>query len=180
MNRIKLSVIAFMLTIVSIAQNVATNTFNSEIGHFSFAYPSYLESRQINNAPHMLLKLDSKKYSITISLWKNNSELTQTIWDDDVVSFYSKKDESLANSEIVNSCEKLNLIISNNLRIKCLRSVMLSSNSFQGKIIKGRHVTYRVLHDGNYLQFVFFVFDFNEYWNGFQFSEEIMKGLKLL
>lgn len=180
MNRLLFTAIACLIASISIAQNPATIFFKSEVGHFSFDYPSYLESKKINNSPHMLLKLDSKKYSLTLALWVYDLDRSKTIWDEDIIANFLAADKSIPNSQIEKSCEKMHLTISNNSKIKCLKSITLAENSSQGNKFKVKQITYRLLHKGNYLQFAFYVFDYNEYWDKLHFSDEIMKGLKLL
>ena len=56
MNRLLFTAIACLIAGISIAQNPATIFFKSEVGHFSFDYPSYLESKKINNSLSFKLK----------------------------------------------------------------------------------------------------------------------------
>lgn len=180
MKRLLFFIFFCLFTIISIAQNSISKVYKSEIGHFSFAYPSYLEQQKINNAPHMLLKLDSKKYSLTLSLWEYDFEHSITIWDEDIIAYYSEADKTVSNSQIEESCKKMYLTIANNKKVSCLKSIIKTTITYQGQTIKGVQTIYRLLHKGNYLQFSFFVFYYHEYWNKTQFSDDIMKGLTLL
>ncbi len=180
MNRILVTALACLVANISLAQNPTSKIFKSEVGHFSFAYPSYLESKKINNSPHMILSLDSKKYSLTLALWEYGFERFTTIWDKDIITNFLDADKSVPNSQIEKSCEKMYLTIANNTKVKCLKNVSTTRNSYHGRTINIKQIAYRFLHNGIYLQFYFFVFDNNDYWNNLQFSDEIMKGLKLL
>jgi hypothetical protein len=169
-----------LLVSVSFSQNSTSKSYKSEVWRFSFVYPSYLEQQKINNAPHMLLKLDSKKYSLAVSLWEFDIEPSITIWDEDVIANFLGADKSIPNSQIEKSCEKMYLINDNNTKTKCLKSITRTTDSYQGHTIKGKQILYRFLHNGNYLQFCFLVLDSQDYWNNSQFSDEIVKGLHLL
>ena len=180
MKRILFLAVSCILVNLSFAQISTSKVYKSDIGHFSFQYPSYLEQQKINNAPHMLLKLDSKNYTLTLSFWEYDFERSITIWDEDIVSNFSHADKILTNSKVEKSCEKIYLTLANDTKEKCLKSEILTTNTIQGQTIKYKQITYRLLHNGDYLQFVFFVFDYHNYWSKSQFSDEIMKGLKLL
>jgi len=180
MKRILILAFASLLATLSFAQNSTSKVYKSEIGHFSFTYPAYLEQQKINNASHMLLKLDSKNYSLSISLWEYDFERSITIWEDDLVANFLDADKSMPNSQVEKSCEKMYLTIANTVKVQCLKSIIRTTNYYQGHTIKGQQITYRFLHNGNYLQFCFFVFDDHNYWNKVSFSDDIMKGLKLL
>lgn len=180
MKRILILAVSCLLVNLSFAQISTSKVYKSDFGHFSFEYPSYLEQQKINNAPHMLLKLDSKNYSLTLALWEYDFERSITIWDEDIVSNFLHADKSMTNSQVEKSCEKIYLTLANNTKVKCLKSEIKTTNTHQGQTIKYKQITYRLLHNGDYLQFVFFVFDYHNYWSKSQFSDEIMKGLKLL
>jgi len=180
MKRIFVLALVTLLSNITFSQNVPTKTYSSEIGHFTFNYPSYLVQQKISNAPHMILKLDSKNYSLAISFWESIFERSKTIWDEDVISNFISADKSIPNSQIEKSCQKMYLIDANNTKIRCLKSVTRTTDSQQGHTIKAKLVAYRFLYNGNYLQFYFLISDFQGYWNNPQFSDEIMKGLHLL
>lgn len=140
------------------AQNSPTKVFKSEVGNFSFEYPSFLEKQKINNAPHMLLSLDSKKYALTIALWENNFDNLVTIWDEVIISYYSDIDKKFLDSYIEESCTKMYLTTLNNKKVRCIKSTIIHKKTFEGQTINFRQITYRLIHKGNYLQFVFLIF----------------------
>lgn len=135
MKRLFFWAFACLLVSVSFSQNSTSKAYKSEVGHFSFVYPSYLEQQKINNAPHMLLKLDSKKYSFTFALWEYDFERSITIWDEDIIANFLDSFKSVPNSQIEKSCEKIYLTIANNTKIKCLKSITRTTNSYRGHTI---------------------------------------------
>lgn len=179
MKNILILVFVNLLITLPFSQNSTSKLYKSEIGNFSFTYPTYLEQQKINNAPHMLLKLNSDKFSLTISLWEYYFDESISIWDDDIVSNFLNADKSISNSQIEKSCEKMYLNIDNKVKVKCLKSI-ITTNYSQGQTIIVKQITYRFLNNGNYLQFCFFVLDDQIYWNNQLFFDDIMKGLKLL
>lgn len=180
MNRIQCLILTCLFVSISFGQNTTSKVYKSIKGSISFTYPSYLVQQKIDNAPHMLLKLESNNYALSISFWEYNFDNSISIWDEVIVSTYSRIDKNIPNSKVHKSCEKIYLTIANNKQVKCLKTVMRTTNSLQGQTIKFDQVYYRLLHKGNYLQFGFFVFSYHDYWNRPQFSDDIMKGLKLL
>jgi hypothetical protein len=186
MKQLIFSAFICLLASISFAQNFNSKVYKSEVEHFSFAYPSYLEKQKIDNAPHMLLKLDSDNFSLTLSLADHGFGRSVSIWDEDVVNYYSETERNFLNpqregfnSQIEKSCEKIYLTINNDVKIKCLKSVIRTNLYIQGHSIKSKQIVYRLLHKGNLLMFVFYIYDFHNYWNKTQFSDDIMKGLSL-
>ena len=178
MKRLMLLIFASLLANTLSSQNSRTKVFKSNISHFSFVYPSYLVENKINNAPHMLLKLDSDNYSLAISFWEYNFDKSVTVWDKQIVNNCYNIDKNYPNHYVEHSCEKIYLMI-NNKKVKCLKSTTRTILIYHNRSTKGKQIIYRLLHNGNYLQFVFFVFEYNNYWDKINFSDKIMEGLIL-
>lgn len=179
MKRIYFLQLACLFAITTSAQSNFTKNYQSKKGNFTFTYPSYLSTQKIKNAPHMLLKLDSDNHALSLSLWDYGFDSSVSVWDDEIVSFYKQSDANYPNAKIKTSCDKVNLNIANNKKAKCLKTELEVSNTVQGYTLKQKITIYRFVHKGNYLQFMFFVMNYHDYWDKSPFTDEIMKGLTL-
>jgi len=170
----RIAMIAIIAMFIAGAVSAQTKTFTSDKGYFKFSYPSNFAQQKINNAPHMLVKLASEKYIIAVSFEQYNFENSVTIWDTDIYDYYLNLDKSISKSGNDVLCKKQNLILKNKT-VKVLKSVVIQQN--ESVVIK--QLTFRVMHRGNYLQFVFFTMNAND--TLFEKEcENIMKGVELL
>jgi hypothetical protein len=178
MKKVMFILLAIFAVQTTVCQN--TKTFVSQRGHFSFSYPSYLKSEKINNAPHMLLKLNSENYSLTLGLWEEyDFDQITSIWDDDVVNAFLETDSYISKSKNDILCQKKYLTTQSG-KLKFLKSIYNQTVSNGTESIRMKNIMYRIIHKGKYLQFSFFVFEFQSYWNKSNFTDTIMEGLKLL
>lgn len=71
----------------TIAQTKDMKVFDSEL--FYIQYPNSYQTKAINNAPHMLVKLSNNGTLFTISVWDHEIDDRADIWDDPFVDHYS-------------------------------------------------------------------------------------------
>lgn len=148
----------------------AQKTFESEI--FSFTYPSTYKSLKIENAPHMVLKLDYNEGLFSISNFDRTKELNEStdIWNDvyNIYNGWAPKGSNFV------SIDKYTLNIKSG-KERCLR---LKTNS----IIKGvkiKNIIYIILYDKTLLVFNFLSAGTNTPESSTEIEDNIMKGLRL-
>lgn len=115
---------------------------------YSYNDVSYVTA-PINNAPHMLLKLNSTSDNfgtITISAWSEYDWTGVDLYDPDVLSYYKnadkdteRKDENMT-SKVISSCEKVTICGNK----KALRSVSTLKSPAYG--IDAYAYTYRFIN----------------------------------
>jgi len=159
-------------------------SFTSNYGHFTLDYPAYFEQLKINNAPHMLIKLGTNdSYSrffsedivVTVSLWEYAFDKNITAWSDHFYNAALMTDKNMYNSPDDILCKKVRLYL-NGKSVETLKSVVSINVQEQGKVFI-KHVSYKIVHNGNYLQFNFYGT------HRASFEDEcakVMIGLKLL
>lgn len=118
----------------------AQKTFDN--GLLSFTYPSYFKNSEISNAEHMVLKLESNKYTFTISLWDYKYKMDESVdaWDDAIYNNYNGF--SPGNSKFV-SIERC--LISTKTGKE--HSLKIKTNSYENKI-KFKHLFYLIIKNG--------------------------------
>ena len=162
----------FIITILFICVNIiiiaAQKTFDCDM--LSFTYPSYFKKAIINNAPHMLLKLESDKYFFSISSWKYHIDKSVDIWDDEIYEHY--KGYSPGDSKFV-SIEKATIktTIGNE---HCLK---IKTNSEKNDI-KIKTLFYLMINNGNLFSFTFLSEGEYTPQSSTQYTDKIMQGLK--
>lgn len=78
----------FILFWISFVSAQQLKTYDCK--HFSFEYPSAFKSTTIQNAPHMVLKLDSDNYILSASYWDKGFDSNISIWDDELFELYKQ------------------------------------------------------------------------------------------
>lgn len=76
-----------------------------DCGLFSFEYPNEFKNVPIQNAPHMVLKLESDTYFVSASFWDYGLDSSVSIWDDELVEHYSQI--PIENGELVGISKEL-------------------------------------------------------------------------
>lgn len=61
-----------------------------DCGLFNFQYDNTFSISEIENAPHMLLKLKNKRCYMSFSCWDYQIAENRSIWDDDIIEHYKK------------------------------------------------------------------------------------------
>lgn len=118
-------IFTFLVIIVSldlIAQNI--KTFDSK--YLLFSYPAKYKTTSIENAPHMLLKLESKNDFFSISIGRIEFNAIDA-WDD---NFYEEYKKSLDKQDCV-SLEKITINTQSGIRHFLKSKINYSSNGLR-------------------------------------------------
>ena len=89
-----------------------------DCGLFSLDYPASFRSIPIQNAPHMVLKIESNDYTASASYWDYDLNSTVSVWDDDIVEHY-RNFPMVNGGDLVNITKKL--ITTKSGSQKCLK-----------------------------------------------------------
>ena len=146
-----------------------------DCGLFSFDYPSSFKPIPIQNAPHMVLKLESDSYIFTASYWDKGFDGNVSIWDDEIYDFY--KQNPIGEGTLVH-ITKETVQTKGGAMCRCLK---LKTNIYryaQGFDIYMKITTYLMIHN-EYL-FVFTFTSQGKYTKDSKtvYPDKIMKGLK--
>lgn len=74
-----------LMLMVSLAVQAQKQTYSNAKEGVNFTYPSKFQKSSIQNATHMLLKLESGKQTIVLSKWNYDLDSSYTIWDEEIV-----------------------------------------------------------------------------------------------
>ena len=151
----------------------ASKTF--DCGLFSFDYPTSFKPASIQNAPHMVLKLESDSYVFTASYWDKGFDDNVSIWDDEIYELYK---QIPINDGTLVSITKETIQIKGGVMRRCLK---LKTNTYryaQGYDIYMKITTYLMINNG-YL-FVFTFTSQGKYTKDSKtvYPDKMMKGLK--
>lgn len=146
---------------------LAQKTFDS--GLLSFTYPSYFKNSPINNAPHMMLKLESDKYFFSISSWDYGIDESVDAWDDSIYKSY--KGFSPGESKFI-SIEKA-LLYTKTGEEHCLK---IKTNSCKNEV-KLRTLFYLIIKNGYLFTFAFLSDGQYTVKTPTTYTDNIMKGL---
>lgn len=122
-----------------------------DCGLFSFDYPTVFKPSAINNAPHMVLKLQSDSYIFSASYWDKGFSEDINIWDDNIFQLY--KQNPIGEGTLVNITKET--IKSKGGIIRCLKLKTNISRYIQNKAVNLKMVSYLLIHDGYLLTFAF-------------------------
>lgn len=165
----------FCITLLSLffcASAQSNRTFECDL--LSFEYPNAFKQIPIQNAPHMLLKLESSDYFFSISHWKEDLPDFVDVWDDEVFGNYSE----LANSfgKVV-STTKESLQIKNG-SVHCMKVLSNSDRAAQGTTVKLRMLSYILIYKGDIYLFSFLSQGNYSKASKTTYPQNMMKGLK--
>lgn len=120
------------------SQLPAQKKYSSSI--FDFAYPAGFSTQPIESASHMVVKLASKEYMLSISYWDYGFGEEVSAWDDAIFEYYKglKKD----GCQMVETVKST--IVTNGGAVKCIKQK--TNESGNGQNVKG--LTYMILHKG--------------------------------
>ena len=150
-----------------------------DCGLFSFTYPSTFKTIPIQNAPHMILKLESDDYIFSVSYWDYGISSDVSIWNDTIFERYQQM--PIENGYLVD-IDKVGVQTKDGF----IKSLKLKSNIHQylsDTISNLKVLSYIMIHEG-YL----FVFSFESEGQfptpipdayPTTYPDMIMKGLKL-
>jgi len=146
---------------------------NFDCGLFSFDYPSSFKTIPIQNAPHMVLKLESDDYYFSASYWEKGLDKNISIWDNE---FYELYKNPVGDGTLISITKEIIQTKSGSHRCLKLKTNIHRQN--QGMNINIKMLTYLMLHDG-YL----FTFAFSSQGNysketSTTYPDRIMKGLR--
>ena len=146
-----------ILAIVSIALyiNIASaqeQTYVNKKEGITFCYKMEFKKAAINNAKHMLLKLEKYRQTISLSKWNYGIDDSYTIWDDEIVKM-TKDNIDNSKAQLI-SLEKKYIST-----IKGKKKALVAITFFPK--INMHFVTYQILHKGNLIQVM--VSDYGKY-----------------
>lgn len=124
---------------------------NFDCGLFSLDYPSIFKSTPIQNAPHMVLKLESDSYFFSASYWDKGLSNDISIWDDDIYELY--KQNPIGDGDLIN-ITKETLETKGGPR-RCLKLKTNIHRRKQGIDIYMKMLSYLLIHDGYLFTFAF-------------------------
>lgn len=166
---------SFLLLLVVVFQSMVINaqsnkTFDSDL--FSIEYPASFKSSPIQNAPHMLLKLESNDYYFSISCWNSGIDENKSIWDYDLNNV-----KKALLGDVVSITKETIQIKSGPHR--CLKVMENLHNNQQGIDVNVKVLSYFMFHKGCLFSFVFK--SEGKYNKGSitTYPENILKGLRL-
>ena len=153
------------------AQSVKT----FDCGLFSFDYPTSFKSIPIQNAPHMVLKLESANYIFSASYWDKGLAPDVSIWDDEIYELY--KQIPVGDGTLI-SITKESIQTKGGVR-RCLKLKSNMHRSVQGKDVYLKNVTYLMLQDGYLYVFAFVSEGKYTKDSPTAYPDKIMKGFRL-
>lgn len=152
----------------------AQNTKTFDCGLFSFEYPISYKAAPIQNAPHMVLKLEHGSAFFSASYWDKGFEPGTDIWDDTFVEMY--KNMPVQNGEMLSVTRET--LHTKGGNVKCIKAISNVHKQVYGQSINLKMLYYAVIRN-EYL-FVFTFCDNGQYKYGERTaqSDNFMKGLK--
>ena len=174
MRNTRISVL-FCIALISLFSCVSAQsnrTFDCDL--LSFEYPIAFKTIPIQNAPHMLLKLESDDYFFSISHWKKGLPDFVDIWDDEVFDNYG----NLANGfgKVVSSTKE-SLQIKNG-SVHCMKVLSNSDRTAQGTTVKLRMLSYVLIYKGDIYLFSFLSQGSYSKASKTTYPQNMMKGLR--
>lgn len=169
----KKSTIFFTLVCMCVSINAQTvKTFECDL--FSLDYPSSFKPVPIQNAPHMVLKLESSNYILSASHWDKRFANNTSIWDDDIYELY--KQNPIGDGTLI-SINKESIQTKGGAR-RCIKLKTNMHRQAQGTDVYLKMVSYLMLQEGNL--FVFNVMSEGKYSKDSPtvYPDLIMKGLR--
>ena len=171
MKYLFLKLIVFSLASIS-AFTLFGKSFECE--YFSFEYPQSFKQIPINNAPNMLLKLQSDDYYFSASYINTGISGDLDLWNDEVFEYYSEKLKG--SGVIINKAKETLETKSGNYR--CMKIMTNLNKRNQGKDVNLRMLSYVMIFNGD-----LFIFSFMS--NGqyiktspTTYPQNVMKGIK--
>ncbi len=152
------------------AQVLEFNTFECKL--FSFQYPASFKETEIDNAKHMVLKLEADEFFISASYWDYGVDESVDIWDDDIVNAYTNINLP---KEKVSSADRINQTFCGK-EVHTLRVVSETSQKVGDYTVDLRFYSYLLLHKGYLLEFCF---SGAPYDGDYTYYEEILNGVTL-
>ena len=136
----------------SITNKVESNSMETfDCGLFSLEYPKIFKKSPIQNAPHMVLKLESEEYFISASYWDYGISDDVSIWDDEIFEQY--KQIPIEGGELVDISKES---IKTKCGMKhCLRIKANVNKHYNGTVIQLRMLSYLMIQNGYLFNFTF-------------------------
>ena len=127
-----------------------TTTYKSEKAHFSLSYPSSYQVIPIENAPHMLLHLQSGKgEEYTISFWDYGIDESYDSWSPEIFQLTEMNAKKATGFKLI-SCKKVMLTMKNQKR-RAAEVIHSKTDVLTKKYL----VSYQTLWKGNLIQIVY-------------------------
>lgn len=122
-----------------------------DCGLFSFEYPKSFKTTPIQNAPHMVLKLESEDYFMSASYWDYGISDDVSIWDDELYEHYRQM--PIEDGEIVD-ISKESIKTKGGLR-HCLRIMSNGHKIINSSIVQVKMLSYLMIQNGYLFNFTF-------------------------
>lgn len=174
MSYMKKSILFILFVCLSDMLNAQTmKTF--DCGLFSLDYPSSFKSVPIQNAPHMVLKLESDNYILSASYWDKGLDKSISIWDDKIYELY--KQNPVGDGTLI-SITKESIQTKGGAR-RCLKLKTNMHRQVQGANVYLKMVSYLMLQDGYLYTFAFVSEGKYTKDSPTTYPDRIMKGLRI-
>lgn len=162
----------FLLCVVCCLHAQNTKTFDCEL--FSLEYPDSYTAAPIQNAPHMVLKLERGNAFFSASYWDKEFEPGTDIWDDEFVEMYENM--PVQNGEMLSVTRET--LYTKGGNVKCIKAMTNVHKKFNGQTINLKLLSYAVIKDEYLLVFTFCDNGQYKYGEKTPQSDNLMKGLK--
>lgn len=146
-----------------------------DCGLFSFDYPTPFKPIPIQNAPHMVLKLESDNYTFSASYWDKGLAPDVSIWDDDIYRLY--KQNPVGDGTLIR-ISKESIQTKGGVK-RCLKLKTNLHRRVKGKDVYLKMVSYLMLQNGYLFTFVFVSEGKYTKDSPTTYPDKIMKGLRL-
>ena len=146
-----------------------------DCGLFSFEYPITFKNSPIQNAPHMVLKLESDEYFFSASYWDKGFSPNVSIWDEEIVENYKTMPSD--SFEKIISVEK-DFIQTKGGKRRCLKMKSNILRSTQGMTVRIKMLKYSMINDGYLFIFAFSSQGTYTINSSTAYNDNLMKGLK--
>ncbi|MGN0231760.1 MAG: hypothetical protein ACI4A8_06075 [Muribaculaceae bacterium] len=170
----KRTIIVFLSLICVFNYVNAQSSKTFDCGLFSLEYPICYNFSPIKNAPHMVLKLESKNSYLSVSYWDKGFEPGTDIWDDVFVDMYN--DLPVENGERLSVTRET--LHTKGGKVKCIKIMSNMRQKVHNQAANFKMLSYIIINN-EYL-FVFNFCDIGQYKPGEKTTkcDNLMKGLR--
>lgn len=130
------------LTLLLVSCGSANMNYDNDV--LSFTYPVTYKSVSIQDAPHMLLKLESERKNFSISCWDYGYDEDVSIWDD---FFYKRYKAMQTEDRRIVDVSKGEVNIKNG-SIRCLRAITEHKEIVNGQVAQVKTLQVLLIYEG--------------------------------
>lgn len=130
------------LTLLLVSCGSANMNYDNDV--LSFSYPVTYKSVSIQDASHMLLKLESERKIFSISCWDYGYDEDVSIWDD---FFYKRYNAMQAEDRRIVDVSRGEVNI-NNGSIRCLRAITEHKEIVNGQVAQVKTLQVLLIYEG--------------------------------